>query len=233
MSPYWSNGFGDCTTRNQKIIAVSFCKPNTWETNPFPSAKGKLGLSFGEAFYRSEINSSGGVTFSLGNGKSILFWEDVWIGDTPLRLEFPRLYDYCYNKTSLVSDCWVDGEWRIDFRRSLDPSDLTQWDHLLRVLAQTSISDTEDKVRWALEKKGVFSTRSMYHFLSDRGVLNGRMQRLWKSKLPMKIKVFLWLAFQDRLPTGIVLKRRNWKGDDRCVVCKVIETSNHIFSTAP
>ena len=98
----------------------------------------------------------GGATFSLGNGKSILFWEDVWIGDTPLRLEFPRLYDYCYNKTSLVSDCWVDGEWRIDFRRSLDPSDLTQWDHLLRVLAQTSISDTEDKVRWALEKKRGF-----------------------------------------------------------------------------
>ena len=56
----------------------------------------------------------------------------------------------------MVSDCWVDGEWRIDFRRSLDPSDLTQWNHLLRVLAETSISDTEDKVRWALEKKGGF-----------------------------------------------------------------------------
>ena len=83
------------------------------------------------------------------------------------------------------------------------------------------------------EKKGVFSTQSMYRFLSDRGVLNGRMQRLWKSKLPMKIKVFLWLAFQDRLPTGIVLKRRNWKGDDRCVVCKVIETSDHIFCHCP
>ena len=155
------------------------------------------------------------------------------MGDTPLRLEFPRLYDYCYNKTSLVSDCWVEGDWRIDFRRSLDQSDLTQWNHLLRVLSQTSISDTEDKVRWALEKKGVFSTRSMYHFLSDRGVLNGRMQRLWKSKLPMKIKVFLWLAFQDRLLTGIVLKRRHWKGDGRCVVCKVIETSDHIFFHCP
>ena len=35
---------------------------------------------------------------------------------------------------------------------------------------------------------------------------------LWESKLPMKIKVFMWLTFQDRLPLGPVLKHRKWRG---------------------
>jgi len=123
---------------------------------PFSLCKRQTRSQFWRGLLQVRDKFKWGATFSLGNGKSILFWEEVWIGDTPLRLEFPRLYDYCYNKTSLVSDCWVEGDWRIDFRRSLDQSDLTQWNHLLRVLAQTSISDTEDKVRWALEKKGGF-----------------------------------------------------------------------------
>ena len=54
-----------------------------------------------------------------------------------------------------------------------------------------------------------------------------------QSKLPMKIKVFMWLTFQDRLPSGAVLKKRNWKGDGRCVVCKVPETRDHIFFQCP
>ena len=54
-----------------------------------------------------------------------------------------------------------------------------------------------------------------------------------QSKLPMKIKVFMWLTFQDRLPTGGVLKKRNWKGEGRYVVCKVPETRDHIFFHCP
>ena len=72
-----------------------------------------------------------------------------------------------------------------------------------------------------------------YRALSNRGVLNQRMKALWRSKLPMKIKVFMWLTFQDRLPSGAVLKKRNWKGDGRCVVCKVPETRDHIFFQCP
>lgn len=45
----------------------------------------------------------------------------------------------------------------------------------------------------------------MYRFLSHRGVVNGRMKRLWKSKMPMKIKVFMWLSFQDRIQLGVTL----------------------------
>ena len=82
--------------------------------------------------------------------------------------------------------------------------------------AKKTISETSDQVKWALEKNGNYTTRSMYRALSNRWVLNQRMKALWRSKLPMKIKVFMWLTFQDRLPTGGVLKKINWKGEGVC-----------------
>jgi len=49
------------------------------------------------------------------------------------------------------------------------------------------------------------------------------------SKLPMKIKVFLWLGFQKTFPLGAALKRRKWRGDGTCDLCRVVETTDHIF----
>ena len=69
----------------------------------------------------------------------------------------------------------------------------------------------------------------MYRLLSFNGFKNGRLKKLWKNKMPLKLKVFLWLAFQDRLQTGSALKRKHWKGDERCIVCLKKEDVNHIF----
>lgn len=30
--------------------------------------------------------------WKIGNGKSIMFWEDVWCGSRPLKVDFPRLF---------------------------------------------------------------------------------------------------------------------------------------------
>jgi len=89
----------------------------------------------------------------LGNGKNILFWEDVWAGNIPLRLESPKLYDCCSIKNILVCDCWYEGEWRIDFRRSFGTSEVLMWEHLMDKLKNISISDSKDQAKWVLEKR--------------------------------------------------------------------------------
>jgi hypothetical protein len=58
------------------------------------------------------------------------------------------------------------------------------------------LNDAQDKMTWALEKSGKYTTKSMYRFLLHRGVVNTRMRRLWKNKMPMKVKVFMCLASQ-------------------------------------
>jgi hypothetical protein len=35
-----------------------------------------------------------GARFSVNNGKSVRFWEDVWVREVPLKLIFPKLYEY-------------------------------------------------------------------------------------------------------------------------------------------
>ena len=161
---------------------------------PLALSKGKKGSQFWTGIQKIRAKFNWGATFILGDGKSILFWEDVLVGNTPLRLQYPKLYGCCANKNARVSECWVAGEWKIQFHRSFGHAEIIQWEHLLQSLSQLSILESRDQARWALESKGMYSTRSMYRMLSNRGVENRRMKLLWESKLPLKIKVFMWLA---------------------------------------
>lgn len=46
-----------------------------------------------------------------------------------------------------VSDCWVEGEWFVDFRRSLSVSEFKNWGKLLNHLQQVSLDpNTNDSV---------------------------------------------------------------------------------------
>jgi hypothetical protein len=49
------------------------------------------------------------------------------------------------------------------------------------------------------------------------------------SKLPMKLKIFMWQACQDRLQTGVALKRKKWKGSMYWVVCGAPKSGDHLF----
>jgi hypothetical protein len=152
-----------------------------------------------------------GAIMKVNNGKNTLFWEDVWMGELPLKLTFPRLYEYCGAKNCLVSEC-CKGEWYMDFRRPLSSSEAAQWEMLVDKLEDIQLNEGRDKMIWNPEKSGCYTSKSMYRCLSHQGVINKRMIRLWKSKLPMKLKSFMWLVSQDRLQTKLNLKRRNWRG---------------------
>ena len=55
---------------------------------------------------------------------------------------------------------------------------------------------------------------------------------IWKSKIPLKVKVFLWQMYHDKLQAAVTLKRRGWQGSPLCCVCNEHETVNHIFLSA-
>jgi hypothetical protein len=52
---------------------------------------------------------------------------------------------------------------------------------------------------------------------------------LWKLKLPLKVKVFLWLLFRRVILTKDNLVKRNWHGDTKCCFCNNHETIQHLF----
>jgi len=61
---------------------------------------------------------------------------------------------------------------------------------------------------------GVFSVKSMYAALINNEV---RVSLdVWQTKLPMKIKIFMWYLKRGVILTKDNLARRNWHGDKCC-----------------
>jgi hypothetical protein len=52
---------------------------------------------------------------------------------------------------------------------------------------------------------------------------------IWGTKVPFKIRIFIWQMFHDKLHTTEQLKKREWRGDLECPLCGVKEDMNHIM----
>jgi hypothetical protein len=53
--------------------------------------------------------------------------------------------------------------------------------------------EADDTISWSLNKSGLFTTKSMYEYLKS-GVCDPNYKWIWKSALPLKIKIFLELC---------------------------------------
>lgn len=142
---------------------------------------------------------------------------------------YPDLYAFCIDKQATIEQC-LDAEdnWEIAFCRSFTEQEMRTWDRFTHDLLSHP-GEHRDVVSWGLEKNGLYTTRSLYRFLTNGGVISQAAKSTWECKLPMKIKVFLWQFYHGKLQASAVLKRKVWKGDQCCVLCRNIETINHIF----
>uniref|UniRef100_A0A452XPP0 Reverse transcriptase zinc-binding domain-containing protein n=1 Tax=Aegilops tauschii subsp. strangulata TaxID=200361 RepID=A0A452XPP0_AEGTS len=90
------------------------------------------------------------VKFSVGDGSTVRFWEDTWLGDTPLALQYPSLYHIAQRKEEYVATVMQTVPLNIQFRRSLVGERWTSWLHLVRRLIEVHLSDEVDSFRWKL-----------------------------------------------------------------------------------
>jgi hypothetical protein len=49
----------------------------------------------------------------------VFFWQDCSLYDVPLKTYHEVLYKMARHPTCSVSDCWVEQDWFVDFRRAL------------------------------------------------------------------------------------------------------------------
>ena len=52
---------------------------------------------------------------------------------------------------------------------------------------------------------------------------------IWKLKLPLKIKVFMWYLYKGVILTKDNLARRQWQGDRKCCFCSLNESIQHLL----
>jgi len=84
----------------------------------------KEGGKHGSLWWRMLCNVRGGVGEGVGNwfdenirwvvgdGLGTLFWYDHWVGESPLRFKYPRLFDVVYKECTMAEmerEGWEDG----------------------------------------------------------------------------------------------------------------------------
>lgn len=205
-------------------------KAKYMEGGNFFNSKTKGVSQFWKGLHKVKHLFKWGVIFKVGNGLNCRFWQDCWLHDVPLKIYYEDLYKMVRNSNCVVADCWVDQDWFVDFRRSLTNEEFARWTLLYDELQRIALDpESKDTVLWVLDKPRCFTIKSLYRFLTNRGMPSRVAGIIWKCKIPLKIKVFLWQVFNNKLPVGQSLIRRGWRGNGRCCVCGIEETVDHIF----
>jgi hypothetical protein len=94
------------------------------------------------------------------------------------------------------------------------------------------LNDDEDRFVWNLTSNGLFTVKSMYEdIMCDHTPFLRKY--LWKVKVPLKIKIFMWFLSNKVLLTKDNLAKRHWNGCTKCVFCGEQETIQHLFIECP
>nr|GEV97898.1 RNA-directed DNA polymerase, eukaryota, reverse transcriptase zinc-binding domain protein [Tanacetum cinerariifolium] len=134
----------------------------------------------------------------------------VWVNNSPLHQQYPRLFHLAMNKECLIRDCWNNG-WRLEWSRSISSgSNATNIANLYSQLANYSLNDSEDDWSWAIGTSS-FTVKTTREHIDQRYLPNDGMETRWNCFLPKKINIFIWRALRDRLPLRWNLSR---KGND-------------------
>ena len=60
---------------------------------------------------------------------------------------------------------------------------------------------------WLLEKSDSYSTRSLYKALTFGGIESCFLKDIWKARIPLKIQIFIWMVYHDRIQAAVQLKK--------------------------
>jgi hypothetical protein len=198
----------------------------------FFSGNARGASQFWKGLHESKGICQHGLKYVVGKWDKTKFWHDVWLGECPLRIRFHKLFSICQQQKWEVARVLRDGEINLSFRRNFE-EEILEWGEPERELGEVQLNTEEHTMRWALTKHGQFTTAYLYRHCSFSGVFDIRMDDLWQSKLPLKIKKFVWLVFRNIVQTVDNLRRKQWNGSKECQWCNEDESVNHMVFICP
>ncbi|PNX90844.1 cysteine-rich receptor-like protein kinase, partial [Trifolium pratense] len=163
------------------------------------------------ASIREGDEGSGGSWFGdhvvrrVGDGSDTLFWTDPWLGETPFRERFGRLFDLAETKQCTVAELSSLG-WGIDGEAWVWRRPLRAWEEeLLRecqiLLSNISLqAQSPDRWQWRLDPDTGYTVRGAYQFLTiiDSVTLDDAAHLIWHPQVPLKVSVLAWRLLRDR-----------------------------------
>jgi hypothetical protein len=118
----------------------------------------------------------------------------------------------------------------VTFRRDLAGPRLVAWNDLVQRLSMIQLTQGPDEFRWNLQENDKFSGNSMYKkALIQPNAPVDNNNKIWKRRIPLKIKIFAWHLRRGVNLTKDNLVKRNWHGSKKCVFCHHDETIKYLF----
>ncbi|XP_058203040.1 uncharacterized protein LOC131317509 [Rhododendron vialii] len=160
-----------------------------------------LGFSIREGF-KVQVNS----------GCDTLFWEHIWLGNTAIKDEFPRLYG-----------------------RSTQQNEHHQFEELKQRLNGVTLDPSKsDLMQWNWTANKIFSVKSVYQkWEMQSQSRHTTLGSVWRNLSPPKVEIFSWMAIQNRIATLSILLDRNLIPEVHLAACPLcalhVETPQHLL----
>ncbi|XP_026417446.1 uncharacterized protein LOC113312928 [Papaver somniferum] len=168
--------------------------------------------------------------WKVGNGNNIKIWEDKWCKEGITQVKnYKDLSPVTW--LSKLMDC-------NDQDRIWDMQKLETYfeDHCIPNIITIEIkSGQEDQLTWTLDRKGCFTTKSLYNkLIRVRRTEDAQAQRMWKEIWSMnvmpRIKTFIWKCVLSILPLNERIGQIIHSINKLCPNCgKQEETLTHLF----
>jgi hypothetical protein len=179
------------------------------------------------------------VSFEVGHGSLIRFWDDVWCIEEPLKFVYPELYRIASVKDALVADfVQFRGDamhWEVTFTWLVRDWEMESTSSFLELLYSINIKRYEkDKMRWKPSRSKGFQVKSFYTQLTSNGIGSFLWKSIWKAKVSPKVAFFVWIAALGKILTADNLRHRGIIAVSWCCMCKADgESIDHLLLHCP
>ncbi|GKV07527.1 hypothetical protein SLEP1_g19287 [Rubroshorea leprosula] len=160
-----------------------------------------------------------------GDGKSVRFWLDVWVGEDSLANVFRRLFLLDTDKNCSIYDRghWSDGcwYWRFQWRRSIRAWEEEKLQQLIGTINHIKpVQNVKDTWRWRPDNEGKYTTRLAYEQLAKKEESTLMEYRnIWSAQVPSKVSAFSWQMLLDKIPTKVNLAKRGIMDVNQGIKC--------------
>jgi len=182
---------------------------DTYYQQKIPRASREVGSFWWKDVLRLSTLYRGIARCSLGNGSTVLFWEDLW-GPVILAQAFPNLYQAATNVSASVMEVMAAPDLVYVINLPLSQQAYDELIDLQDLLSDITY-EPEENDRWSfIWDNDKYSSKKLYTLAFSTMHAPITFSWMWKSQCTLRIKVFAWLLLVDRLNTRVMLRRRNF-----------------------
>ena len=178
------------------------------------------------------------ISVIIGNGRRTLFWRDRWVDGLTLSDLAPTLTAAIPRRTAnslTVADGFSGRAWVRGIVGGLTVTIIAEYLQVWRRLEGLQLHEgDEDQVIWKWSASGRYRTRSAYRALHLGSIHFPTYSLLWKSWMPLRVKIFVWLAFRRRHWTADRRRRHGLDAREYCWLCdREPESCDHLLFRCP